>query len=220
MNRREFSAGAAVPGRCRRPRPAAAGLCAQGKPEDGTRVPDPRQAGPRRGARRQDRGDRVLLVQLPALQRVRAPAGSVGQEAAAPTCRSGACRWPFATTSCPSSACSTRSRPWASWTNCTRKVFHAIHAEHQPINREGGPILAWAEQARAWTRPSSRSCTTPSRCPTKARKATQLQEAFQVQGVPAIGVAGRYYTDGDLAGNMDRALAGHRLPDRRSAQAK
>ena len=24
--------------------------------------------------------------------------------------------------------------------------------------------------------------------------------------MPALGIAGRYYTDGDLAGNMDRAL--------------
>ena len=40
----------------------------------------------------------------------------------------------------------------------------------------------------------------------KARRATQLQDAFKVQGVPAIGIAGRYYTDGTLAGNMDRAL--------------
>jgi len=40
----------------------------------------------------------------------------------------------------------------------------------------------------------------------KARRATQLQDAFKVQGVPAIGIAGRYYVDGDLAGSMDRAL--------------
>ena len=41
---------------------------------------------------------------------------------------------------------------------------------------------------------------------TKARRATQLQEAFKVQGVPALGVAGRFYTDGSLAGTMERAL--------------
>jgi thiol:disulfide interchange protein DsbA len=41
---------------------------------------------------------------------------------------------------------------------------------------------------------------------TKARRATQLQDAFKVQGVPAMGVAGRWYTDGTLAGTMDRAL--------------
>jgi len=27
-----------------------------------------------------------------------------------------------------------------------------------------------------------------------------------VQGVPALGIAGRFYTDGSLAGTMDRAL--------------
>jgi protein dithiol oxidoreductase (disulfide-forming) len=40
----------------------------------------------------------------------------------------------------------------------------------------------------------------------KARRASQLQDAFKVQGVPALGIAGRYYTDGTLAGTMDRAL--------------
>jgi protein dithiol oxidoreductase (disulfide-forming) len=41
---------------------------------------------------------------------------------------------------------------------------------------------------------------------TKARRATQLQDAFKVQGVPALGIAGRFYTDGGLAQSMDRAL--------------
>ncbi|MBP6854340.1 MAG: DsbA family protein, partial [Rhodoferax sp.] len=41
---------------------------------------------------------------------------------------------------------------------------------------------------------------------TKASKATQLQNAYRVEGVPAMGVAGRFYTDGTLAKNMPRAL--------------
>jgi thiol:disulfide interchange protein DsbA len=41
---------------------------------------------------------------------------------------------------------------------------------------------------------------------TKSKRAKQLQDAYVVDGVPAMGVAGRYYVDGDLAGNMDRAL--------------
>ncbi len=41
---------------------------------------------------------------------------------------------------------------------------------------------------------------------TKARRATQLQEAFKVQGVPSLGIAGRFYTDGGLAQSMERAL--------------
>ena len=41
---------------------------------------------------------------------------------------------------------------------------------------------------------------------TKVTKATQLQNAYKVEGVPALGLAGRYYTDGSMAGNMQRAL--------------
>jgi thiol:disulfide interchange protein DsbA len=41
---------------------------------------------------------------------------------------------------------------------------------------------------------------------TKASRATQLQNAYKVEGVPAMGVAGRFYTDGTLAKSMPRAL--------------
>jgi thiol:disulfide interchange protein DsbA len=41
---------------------------------------------------------------------------------------------------------------------------------------------------------------------TKAQKASQLQNAFKVEGVPALGVAGRFYTDGTMARSMERAL--------------
>jgi thiol:disulfide interchange protein DsbA len=34
-----------------------------------------------------------------------------------------------------------------------------------------------------------------------------LQNSFQVDGVPALGIAGRYYTSGSMAKSMDRALA-------------
>ena len=40
----------------------------------------------------------------------------------------------------------------------------------------------------------------------KARKATQLQNEFKVDGVPALGIAGRFYTSGALAQTMQRAL--------------
>ena len=40
----------------------------------------------------------------------------------------------------------------------------------------------------------------------KARRATHLQDAYQVEGVPALGIAGRYYTDAALTGTMDKAL--------------
>jgi len=41
---------------------------------------------------------------------------------------------------------------------------------------------------------------------TKVRKATQLQDIYKVDGVPALGVAGRYYTSSAQAQSMTRAL--------------
>ena len=40
------------------------------------------------------------------------------------------------------------------------------------------------------------------------------------QGVPSIGIAGRYYTDGTLAGSMDRVLqvADHLVAEARNAR--
>ena len=84
------------------------------------------------------------------------------------------------------------------------KVFQTIHANREPINREDS-ILAWAGKQGLDTAKFKELYNSFS-VSGKARRATQLQEAFQVQGVPAIGIAGRYYTDGTLAGNMDRAL--------------
>jgi len=84
------------------------------------------------------------------------------------------------------------------------KVFQAIHVNHEPMNREE-LILAWAgkqglDQAKFKELYNSFSVAT------KARRATQLQDQYKVQGVPALGIAGRFYTDGDLTGNMERAL--------------
>ena len=42
---------------------------------------------------------------------------------------------------------------------------------------------------------------------TKARQAKQLAEAYRIDGVPALGIQGRFYTSGTLAGNAERSLA-------------
>ena len=84
------------------------------------------------------------------------------------------------------------------------KVFTTIHAERQVIDKEG-PILAWAEK-NGLDKVKFIELYNSFSVQTKARRATQLQDAYKVQGVPAIGIAGRYYTDGTMAGNMDRAL--------------
>ena len=40
----------------------------------------------------------------------------------------------------------------------------------------------------------------------KATRAKQLVDAYKLDGVPAMGVAGRFVTDGTMAGGMTRAL--------------
>jgi len=85
-----------------------------------------------------------------------------------------------------------------------RKVFNAIHVEKQPTAKED-QILAWA-QKNGLDPAKFKEIYNSFSVQTKARKASQLQEAFQVEGVPALGVAGRWYTDGSMAGNMPHAL--------------
>ena len=85
-----------------------------------------------------------------------------------------------------------------------RKVFDAIHVNKQ--------TLATAEQVTAWAEKQGIDRTKFTELynsfsvGTKVRKATQLQDSYQVDGVPALGVAGRYFTSGSLAKSMERAL--------------
>lgn len=84
------------------------------------------------------------------------------------------------------------------------KVFAAIHQQHQPTDREDR-ILAFA-QANGLDKAKFQELYNSFSVATKAREAKQLQDEYQVDGVPALGVAGRFYTDGTMAGGMERAL--------------
>lgn len=85
-----------------------------------------------------------------------------------------------------------------------KKVFHAIHVEKQMLNTPE-LVAAWAEK-QGLNKAKFTEMYNSFSVATKARKATQLQDAYKVAGVPALGVAGRFYTSGELAKNMDRAL--------------
>ena len=84
------------------------------------------------------------------------------------------------------------------------KMFAAIHTERQTLTTLEA-LLGWAEKngiPKKQFTDMYNSFTVIG----KARRAAQLQEQFKVEGVPALGVAGRFYVDGSLAGSMDRAL--------------
>ncbi|TXH91392.1 MAG: thiol:disulfide interchange protein DsbA/DsbL [Rhodoferax sp.] len=84
------------------------------------------------------------------------------------------------------------------------KVFEAIHIQKKGLARaeEIGPWIASQGVNEAKFMEQYNSFTATS----KARRAVQLQDAYRVEGVPALGIAGRFYTDGALAGTMERAL--------------
>ena len=84
------------------------------------------------------------------------------------------------------------------------RVFRAVHVERQALNKDE-LIFDWiAKQGvdMAKFKEVYGSFTVAN----QVRKASQLQEAYQVEGVPSMGVAGRYYTDGTMAGNMQNVL--------------
>lgn len=84
------------------------------------------------------------------------------------------------------------------------KVFQEIHQNRQPTDREDR-ILAFVEK-NGIDRAKFQELYNSFAVSTKARKAKQLQDQYEVDGVPALGVNGQFYTDGTLAGGMDRAL--------------
>ena len=84
------------------------------------------------------------------------------------------------------------------------QVFAAIHVEKQKLAR-GDEIGDWVgkqgvDKTKFMEQYNSFSIST------KATRGAQLQNAYRVEGVPALGVAGRFYTDGSLARSMERAL--------------
>ena len=84
------------------------------------------------------------------------------------------------------------------------KLFNAIHNERQQLNTAPA-LAAWADKNGLPEKKFMETFTSFG-VASKARRATQLQEAFKVQGVPALGIAGRFYTDGSLTQTMERAL--------------
>ena len=85
-----------------------------------------------------------------------------------------------------------------------KKVFYAVHVEKQALSTPDS-IAAWAEK-QGLDKARFNELYNSFSVSTKTRKATQLQNAFQVDGVPALGIAGRYYTSGSMAKSMERAL--------------
>jgi len=85
------------------------------------------------------------------------------------------------------------------------KIFDAIHRQRQPVMGDEA-ILAWVAKQPELDAKKFGEMFKSFSVSGKAKRATQLQNEYQVTGVPAFGVAGRWYVDGELAKSMERAL--------------
>lgn len=85
------------------------------------------------------------------------------------------------------------------------KVFTALHGERVNLSTQND-IVNWVtkqgvDKTKFLEQYNSFSMSG------KVKRASQLVEAYQLDGVPAMGVAGQYFTSGSLAGTMERVLA-------------
>jgi thiol:disulfide interchange protein DsbA len=86
-----------------------------------------------------------------------------------------------------------------------RKVFYAIHNDRARLDK---PADISAFMARNGVDAAKFMEAFDSfAVQAKAKQATQQAAAYKIDGVPAIGVQGRFYTSGSLAGTNDKALA-------------
>jgi thiol:disulfide interchange protein DsbA len=86
-----------------------------------------------------------------------------------------------------------------------RRVFATIHQQRKMLGSDGDQIDFAA--ANGLDKAKFSEALKSFGVATKARQAKQLSAAYKIDGVPAMGVQGRYYTSPALAGGPDRALA-------------
>jgi len=85
------------------------------------------------------------------------------------------------------------------------KIFLAIHKERQNLTGDAA-ILAWSEKQPGLDAKKFAELFKSFSVTGKAKRAAQLTTDYQVAGVPAMAVAGRWYVDGETAGSMPNAL--------------
>lgn len=86
-----------------------------------------------------------------------------------------------------------------------RKVFYAIHNERQRLDKPADIQSFVAKQGVDAAKFMETYASFGVQ--TKAQQARKLAEAYKIDGVPSIGVHGRWYTSATLAGSPERALA-------------
>jgi thiol:disulfide interchange protein DsbA len=77
------------------------------------------------------------------------------------------------------------------------RVFKSIHEDRQRLNNLDA-IAQWAAR-NGLNRSQFEQTFNSFGVAGKARRATQLQDAYEVEGTPSLGIAGRFYVPGQAA---------------------
>jgi protein dithiol oxidoreductase (disulfide-forming) len=85
-----------------------------------------------------------------------------------------------------------------------KRVFAAIHVQHQKLDKESD-IAAFVKSAGG-DDAKFLDAYKSFGVATKLRQGKQLAEAYKIDGVPTLGIHGRWFTAGSLAGTHERAL--------------
>jgi thiol:disulfide interchange protein DsbA len=85
-----------------------------------------------------------------------------------------------------------------------RKVFYAIHNDRQKLDKPADIAAFMTKNGVDGAK--FVEVMNSFGVQTKARQAKQLAEAYKIDGVPALGVQGRFYTSGSLAGSPEQSL--------------
>jgi protein dithiol oxidoreductase (disulfide-forming) len=86
-----------------------------------------------------------------------------------------------------------------------KRVFAAIHVQRQKLDKEAD-IAAFVKSAGG-DDAKFLDAYKSFGVATKLRQGKQLAEAYKIDGVPTLGIHGRWFTAGSLAGTHERALA-------------
>jgi thiol:disulfide interchange protein DsbA len=85
-----------------------------------------------------------------------------------------------------------------------RKVFNAIHVQKQRLDKEADIVAFMTANGLDGAKftETFKSFSVAS----KAKQARQLADAYRIDGVPTLGVHGRFFTSPSLAGGHEQAL--------------
>lgn len=86
-----------------------------------------------------------------------------------------------------------------------RKVFAALHVDRKRLNTES-EILDWAKTVGVDSSKLGETMKSFA-VASKLRQSKQLSDGYRIDGVPTLGIQGRFMTSPSIAGTAERALA-------------